>query len=346
MIKAGIIGAGGYTGIDLVRLLVQHPQVDIRVLVANSDAGRAVSDVFAHTLPAASALPVMLRLEEVDWRGVDVVFCCLPHGTSLQAVASLPETVRIVDLSADFRLRDIEVYRQWYGVAHTAPERLAQAVYGLSEVYRESICTAQLVACPGCYPTAALLPLLPLLRAGLVAPDDIIIDAKSGVTGAGRGLKQQNLFAEVAEAMHAYSVASHRHAPEIEQELSVAAGREIVVNFTPHLVPMNRGEYVTSYCRMMPKVQAGDIRRALQEAYRDTPFVIVREEGQIPATRHVRGSNYCHIAVFADRIPGRAIVVSALDNLVKGSGGQGVQNMNLMFGLPETAGLTQLPLMP
>jgi N-acetyl-gamma-glutamyl-phosphate reductase len=249
-------------------------------------------------------------------------------------------------MSADFRLRNPATYAEWYGGEHGAPELLKEAVYGLTEHYRDRIANARLVACPGCYPTAVLLALLPLAKAKLIATEDIIIDAKSGVSGAGRTLKQNNLFSEAGEGLSPYGIGNHRHVPEIEQELGLAARTPVKINFTPHLVPMSRGELCTSYVRLTGKTTASDLRKALSNANADSPFVRVVEEGVIPATQHVRGSNFCHIGVFADRIPGRAIIVSAIDNLVKGSAGQALQNFNVMFGYEETTALEQLPLFP
>jgi N-acetyl-gamma-glutamyl-phosphate reductase len=248
-------------------------------------------------------------------------------------------------MSADFRLRDMGVYAQWYGHEHRAPKLQGEAVYGLTEFYREKITASRLVACPGCYPTAALLALVPIARAKLIDVDDIVIDAKSGVTGAGRGLKQNTLFSEVGEGLSPYSVGTHRHAPEIEQEIGVAAGSSVTVNFTPHLIPMARGELCTSYVKLNG-ASADDLRAALSAAYKDEPFVHVAKKGVLPQTQNVRGSNYVQIGVFADRIKNRAIVISVLDNLVKGSAGQAIQNMNLMLGFPETTGLEQIALFP
>jgi N-acetyl-gamma-glutamyl-phosphate reductase len=236
-------------------------------------------------------------------------------------------------------------YAEWYGHEHRAPKLQGEAVYGLTEVYRDKIRSARLIACPGCYPTAALLALVPIAKAGLIDASDIIIDAKSGVTGAGRGLKQNTLFSEAGEGLSPYSVAKHRHAPEIEQEIGIAAGSAVTVNFTPHLIPMSRGELCTSYVKLKGGT-ADDLRAALEKTYRDEPFVHVAPKGVLPQTQNVRGSNYVQIGVFADRIKGRAIVISVLDNLVKGSAGQALQNMNIAFGLEETEGLLQLPLFP
>lgn len=346
-IRIGVLGASGYTGADLVRLAARHPRIDIVALTANTHAGKPMGEVFPHL--GMLDLPALVRWEDVDWSGLDAAFCGLPHGTTQEitaAVLAANPAVRVIDMSADFRLRDMRVYAEWYGHEHRAPELQPEAVYGLTEHYRDAVRGARLVACPGCYPTAALLALLPLVRAGLVDASDIIIDAKSGVSGAGRGLKQNTLFCEAGEGMSPYSVARHRHAPEIEQEIGRAAGAAVAVNFTPHLVPMSRGELCTSYLRLAAGASADDLRRSLQDAYRGETFVQVLDAGAMPQTQNVRGSNYVQVGVFADRILGRAIVISVLDNLVKGSAGQALQNMNVAFGLDETAGLLQLPLFP
>lgn len=343
-IRIGVLGASGYTGADLVRLAARHPNMEIAVLAASSHAGKALAEVFPHFafIPA----PALIKAEEADWSGCDAVFSGLPHGTAQDLIKTLPGSVKIIDMSADFRLRDAAVYAKWYGREHSATGLLTEAAYGLTEHYGETIAAARLVACPGCYPTATLLALLPLVSGGLIDPADIIIDAKSGVSGAGRSLKQNLLAAEAGEGLTPYGIASHRHAPEIEQEIGRAAGCEVIVNFTPHLIPMSRGELVTCYVRLSGGATADALRDTLSTAYGDKPFVHVAAKGVMPATQTVRGSNHCQIGVFADRMPGRAIVVSTIDNLVKGSAGQAIQNFNLMFGLPETAGLEQLPLFP
>jgi N-acetyl-gamma-glutamyl-phosphate reductase len=343
-LRAAVLGASGYTGADLIRLAARHPNIEITALIAKGHAGQTLAQVFPHL--SSLDLPNLVTSDEVDWDNVDVAFCGLPHGTAHAEIAKLPDRVKVIDMSADFRLRDLGTYAEWYGGEHSAPELLKGAVYGLTEHYRDQIKSARLVACPGCYPTAVLLALLPLLKGGHIAPEDIIIDAKSGVSGAGRSLKQNILFSEAGEGLSPYGIGSHRHVPEIEQELGAVAGAPVTVNFTPHLVPMTRGELCTSYVRLAAKTTAADLRQALDSAYAASPFLRVVEEGVIPATQHVRGSNYCHIGVFADRIPGRAIVVSAIDNLVKGSAGQALQNFNLMHGLDETTALEQLPLFP
>ena len=341
-ISVGIIGASGYTGADAVRLLAAHPNAEIKLLTGNAHAGKELAEIYPQF--AGLDAPALVKAEDSDWGGIDAAICGLPHSTAQDVIAQVPDSVKIIDMSADFRLRNADIYAEWYGRSHDNANLLSQAVYGLTEHYADEIKKARLVACPGCYPTAALSALLPLLKAGLLNSEDLIIDAKSGVTGAGRSLKEQNLFSEVAEGMNAYGVAAHRHAPEIEQEVAKAAGLDDVrVNFTPHLVPMNRGEYVSIYARANGG-KAADMKAAWQEFYADKPFVRVVDD--VPATRHVRGSNYCLLAAFDDRIDGRLILFSTLDNLVKGSSGQAIQNMNLMFGFDETAGLQQQPLYP
>ena len=343
-IRAAVLGASGYTGAELLRLLVHHTDVEVALVTADRRAGESMDTVFPHL--AGAGLPDLIRIDEADWGGIDVVFCCLPHGTTQEVVAALPDDLKVVDLSADFRLADTAAYAEWYGHDHRAPGLQEGAVYGLTEFARDAIRETRLVACPGCYPTASQLPLVPLLESGAILADDIIIDAKSGVTGAGRAAKEANLYAEVGEGMHAYGIAHHRHMPEIEQGLSRAAGRAITVNFTPHLVPMNRGILASIYVRLAAGTAPDDLRAILDDRFGDEPFVRVLAPGAAPATRHVRGSNHCLIGVFPDRLPGRAILISVIDNLVKGASGQAVQNMNLMFARPETAGLTQEPLFP
>ncbi len=344
IIRAAVLGASGYTGADMIRLAALHPAIRITALIAKGHAGQSLAQVFPHL--ASLDLPVLVSSDQMDWSEVDVVFGGLPHGTAHAEIGRLPKRIKIIDMSADFRLRDPKLYAEWYANEHSAPALLKDAVYGLTEHYRDQIKGARLVACPGCYPTAVLLALLPLAKAKLISLDDIIVDAKSGVSGAGRSLKQNILFAEAGEGLSPYGIGNHRHVPEIEQELGLASGTPVIVNFTPHLAPMARGELCTSYVRLAGKTSASDLRKALTHAYAQSPFVRVVEEGVIPATQHVRGSNFCHIGVFADRLKGRAIVVSAIDNLVKGSAGQALQNFNLMYGFDETTGLEQLPLFP
>jgi N-acetyl-gamma-glutamyl-phosphate reductase len=343
-LRIGVLGASGYTGADLMRLLLFHPAADLRILTADRHAGQRIAEVYPHL--AGYGLPTLISVGDADWSQVDVVFCGLPHGTTQEIIAGLPERLKIIDLSADFRLQDPATYAEWYGHEHKALDLQKQAAYGLTELNRDAVRAARLVACPGCYPTAVLLALTPVVEAGLVDPDDLVIDAKSGVSGAGRSVKQANLFCEVAEGCHPYGVAKHRHAPEIEQQLGSAAGRPVTVSFTPHLVPMNRGELVTCYVRMTAGQTVTDLRAALEARYAGEPFVDLLPPNVMPATRHVRGSNRCLIGTSADRIAGRAIIVAAIDNLVKGSSGQAIQNMNVMFDTPETVGLEQVALFP
>jgi N-acetyl-gamma-glutamyl-phosphate reductase len=296
------------------------------------------------------ALPKLTSIDGVDWKGagLDLAFCALPHGTTQKVIKDLlakaPKT-KVVDLSADFRLADTAAYARWYGHEHHAPELQKEAVYGLVEVYRDRIKTARLVANPGCYTTCAQLPLVPLLSAKAIDPDEIVVDAKSGMTGAGRAAKEEMLFSEVSEGFHAYGVGRHRHMAELDQEFSKAAGREVIVSFTPHLVPMNRGILSTIYVRGSGK-SPEDLHATLLKAYAKEPFVHVLPFGEMPQTRHVRGGNFTFIGLTKDRVEGRAIICSALDNLTKGASGQAVQNMNLMLGYPEITGLEQVALFP
>jgi N-acetyl-gamma-glutamyl-phosphate reductase len=343
-LRIAVLGASGYTGADLVRLALTHPRIEIAALSANAKAGQTMGEVWPH-FAAFPRLPKLCKAEDIDWSGVDVVFGCLPHATSAELLSGL-QGPQIIDLSADFRLKDAATYAGWYGNAHPAPHLLPGAVYGLTEFAREALPGAQVVACPGCYPTAALLALLPLVEGGLVSTDRITIFAMSGMSGAGRSLKEANLFTEIAESVDAYGVGKHRHMPEIEQELALRSGREVRVSFTPHHVPMNRGEFETITVELADGRGVVDLRAAYEARYADEPFVHLLPEGVAPASRMVRGSNHVVLNVFPDRVPGRAIVIVTIDNLVKGSSGQAIQNMNAMFGLPETMGLEQAPLFP
>lgn len=346
-IKIGVLGASGYTGSDLVRLAINHPNIEITTLTANSHAGKPMRAVFPHL--SHVALPDLITIDEADWNDVDAVFCGLPHGTTQAITADIfakYPNVKIIDMSADFRLRDPADYKEWYGLEHTATDIQKEAVYGLSEHYRDEISKARLIACPGCYPTAVLTALLPLAKAKQIDVDDLVIDAKSGVSGAGRGLKENTLFCESGEGLSPYAVGKHRHMAEIEQEIGAVAGKEIITNFTPHLIPMSRGEMVTSYVRLSDGVTADDLRNTLSARYSDEPFIQVAPKGVLPATQHVRGSNFAIVSVVEDRIPGRAIVIAVIDNLVKGSAGQAIQNFNIAYGLEETTGLEQMPMFP
>jgi N-acetyl-gamma-glutamyl-phosphate reductase len=347
--KIGVLGASGYTGGELVRLLLRHPRVEIVLLTAERRAGEEMRNVFPQFSPFP--LPKLVAIEGLDWAkaGLDVAFCALPHATTQKVIKELlakaPAT-KVVDLSADFRLHDTAAYAKWYGHEHYAPELQKEAVYGLTEIHRREVRKARLVANPGCYTSCAELPLIPLIRNKAIELDEIVIDAKSGMTGAGRAAKEAMLFSEVSEGFHAYGVGHHRHMAELDQEFSLAAEREVLVTFTPHLVPMNRGILSTIYVRGRRGRTPEDLHAILLKFYAKEPFVHVLPFGETPQTRHVRGSNMTFIGVAKDRVPGRAIVISALDNLTKGASGQAIQNMNAMMGWAETTGLEQVALFP
>jgi N-acetyl-gamma-glutamyl-phosphate reductase len=339
--KIAILGASGYTGAELVRLIATHPSIEIAALAANSKAGQSMAAVFPHLRHLD--LPDLVRIEDIDFTGIDLCFCALPHKTSQEVIAALPRDLRIVDLSADFRLRDPADYEKWYGNPHAAVEMQQEAVYGLTEFYRDEIRSARLVAGTGCNAATGQYVLRPLIAAGVIDLDDIILDLKCGVSGAGRSLKENLLHAELSEGYHAYALGgTHRHLGEFDQEFSAIAGRDVRIQFTPHLIPANRGILATGYV----KGDAQTVHDVLGKAYAREPFIEVLPFGEAPSTRHVRGSNFCHIGVTADRIAGRAIVVGALDNLTKGSSGQALQNANLILGEEETAGLMLAPVFP
>jgi N-acetyl-gamma-glutamyl-phosphate reductase len=345
--KIGVLGASGYTGGELVRLLLRHPKVSVAALTGDRRAGQPMAAVFPQF--AGFELPKLITVEELDAGALDLVFCALPHGTTQVVIKGLTEKhedLKIVDLSADFRLTDPAAYEKWYGHPHQALELQSEAVYGLVEIYRDEIKTARLVANPGCFTTTSIIAIVPLIEAGAINPDEIVIDSKTGMTGAGRSPKETMLFSEVSEGIHAYGVAHHRHMAELDQEFSLAAKRTVTATFTPHLAPMNRGIYATHYVRAEGKTSIEQMHRVLADFYAGEYFVRVLPLGEVPQSRHVRGSNFVHIGVVADRIPGRAIVISTTDNLVKGASGQAVQNMNLMLGFPESMGLEQIALFP
>ncbi len=343
-LHAVIIGASGYTGAELVRILYGHPNVVIKALVANSNAGQPIKSIYPHF--SDIDLPDLIKLEEVDFAGVDVAFCCLPHATSQEVIANLPSQVKVIDLSADFRLRNPDDYKEWYGKDHAALEQQHEAVYGLSEIYRDQIKEKRIVACPGCYPTSMLLPLIPLLRNKIISSDNIIVDSKSGITGAGRSPKTANLFTEMNDNVKAYGIGGHRHIAEVEQELSLVAGQKVTATFTPQVVPMNRGILSNIYIQMAEGKTIDDIKNTLRDFYQDEEFVVVHTDGYAPTTKDVCGSNRAMMGIFADRVADRAIIVSVIDNLVKGASGQAVQNMNISFDLPENTGLAKISMFP
>ena len=342
-INTAILGASGYTGAELIRLLNGHPLFTITALTGDSQAGKEMAEVYPHL--RARGLPKLVKHTQVDFAAIDLVFCCLPHGTTQEIIASLPSHVRIVDLSADFRLQDIAAYHHWYGHEHRAPALQREAVYGLTEQARDAIKTARLVANPGCYPTCSLLPLLPLIEAKLIQPQSIIINALSGISGAGRSVKQELLFTELDGGVSAYGIGHHRHMAEMDQEITHAAKTPVSVNFTPHLVPMTRGMLATTHVNMNHGTDVNTLRTTLKTRYANEFFIQVLEQGS-PASHHVRGTNFCAISVHHGRRAGEAILVSAIDNLVKGAAGQALQNANLMFGLAETTNLDHTAIVP
>ncbi|MDE0970181.1 MAG: N-acetyl-gamma-glutamyl-phosphate reductase [Octadecabacter sp.] len=339
--KIAILGASGYTGAELVRLISGHPSIEITALSGNSKAGQSMAQVFPHLRHLD--LPILTTIEDVNFNDVDLVFCALPHKTSQEVISKLPKNLKIVDLSADFRLRDPAVYKKWYGINHTSLEIQKEAVYGLTEFYRDEIAAARVVAGTGCNAATAQFALRPLIAAGVIDLDEIIVDLACGASGAGRSLKENLLHAELSEGAHAYAVGgNHRHLGELDQEFSLVAGRTVTVQFTPHLIPANRGILATVYV----KGDAQTLYKIIEKKYKDEPFIKVLPFGEHPSIRHIRGSNFCHVGVVADRRQGRAIIIAALDNLTKGSSGQALQNANLMLNLPETMGLMMAPLFP
>lgn len=347
MIKVGIVGATGYTGVELLRLLAPRDEIDITVVTSRELEGTLVSDLFP-SLRGHLALPFSAP-DPQALGACDVVFFATPHAVAMHTVPELLALgTRVIDLSADFRIKDIPTWESWYGVAHACPELVAGAVYGLPEVNRDAISSARLIAVPGCYPTAVQLGFLPLLEEGMASLDRLIADAKSGVSGAGRKAAVGSLFSESADSIAAYGVEGHRHLPEIKQGLQAAAGADVGLMFVPHLTPMIRGILATLYAPLKPGIEASNesLQRIYEKRFANEPFVEVLPQGQLPATRDVRGSNRCEISVRYNAETHTAIVIAAEDNLVKGASGQAVQNMNLMFGLPETQGLRGIALMP
>lgn len=344
-LKTAILGASGYTGAEAVRLISGHPKLQLTALTGHSRAGEAFGEVFPSYRHAG--LPDVVKWDDVDWDDIDVAFACLPHGASQDTIAQIaPRVDTVIDLSADFRLRDPDVYAANYGRSHDAQDLLKDAVYGLTEFARDKLLGAKLVACPGCYPTCSLLSLLPAAMNGLIDLSTVTIDAKSGATGAGRKATLGLSFTELAEGAQAYGVGNHRHAPEIDQILERVSGENTCVSFTPHLVPMNRGEITTVYARLSAGTTVDDVRAAYVARYENEAFVHVEAPGVVPQTRHVRASNHCRIGIFPDRASDRVIIIGVIDNLTKGSSGQAVQNLNAVKGWDETLGLTGQPVFP
>ncbi len=346
MIKVGIIGATGYAGAELVRLLLGHREAEIVWYGSRSYVDERYAKIYQNMFQLVDAKCMEDNMEEMASK-VDVIFTATPQGLCASLLnEDILKKVKIVDLSADFRIKDVKVYEKWYGIEHKAPQFIEEAVYGLCEVNRETVKKARIVANPGCYPTCSFLSVYPLVKEGLIEPNKLIIDAKSGTSGAGRGAKVDNLFCEVNENIKAYGVAGHRHTPEIEEQLSLAAKKEVVINFTPHLVPMQRGILVTAYASLTREVSYEELKAVYDRYYQDEYFVRVLEKDVCPQTRWVEGSNFVDVNFKIDKRTNRVIMMGAMDNLVKGAAGQAVQNMNLMFGCEEAEGLLMAPLFP
>lgn len=346
MIKVGIIGATGYAGAELVRLLMQHKEAKIKWYGSRSYVDKKYYEVFQNMFQIVDDTCLDDNMEELS-NAVDVIFTATPQGLCASLVnEEILKKVKIIDLSADFRIKDVAVYEKWYGIEHKSPQFIEEAVYGLCEINREKIRGARLIANPGCYPTCSTLSIYPLAKEGLIDMNTIIIDAKSGTSGAGRSAKVGNLFCEVNENIKAYGVATHRHTPEIEEQLSYASGEDVKINFTPHLVPMNRGILVTAYASLKKEVSYEDVKAVYDKYYAKEKFVRVLDKNVCPETRWVEGSNYVDVNFEIDERTGRIIMMGAMDNLVKGAAGQAIQNMNLLFGLDETEGLIQVPMFP
>lgn len=344
--KVGIIGATGYAGAEIVRLLSFHPEAEIVWYGSRSYVDKKFSDVFGNMFQIVNDVCKGENIAELA-ETVDVIFTATPQGLCSSLVnEDILSKVKIIDLSADFRIKDISVYEKWYQIEHKSPQFIDEAVYGLCEINRDKIKAARLIANPGCYPTCSFLSIYPLAKEGLIDMNSIIIDAKSGTSGAGRGAKVNNLYCEVNENIKAYGVAAHRHTPEIEEQLSYASGKDVVINFTPHLVPMNRGILITAYANLIKDIGNDDIYEIYHSYYDDEYFVRVLPDGVCPETRWVEGSNFVDVGIKKDDRTGRVIMMGAMDNLVKGAAGQAVQNMNIMFGLDESCGLNFAPLFP
>ncbi len=343
--KVAVIGATGYTGLELLRLLLSHPEVEVTALTSQKYGGLPIEQVFPSLMKNLSLRCEELHADQIS-KNADFIFTAVPHKTAMEIVPLFHRHgKRVVDLSADFRLKDASLYEKWYQ-RHIAKDLLEESVYGLPEIYREKIRGAKIVGNPGCYPTGALLGLIPLIKKDIISFEGIVIDSKSGVSGAGRDVVLESLFCEVNEGVKAYKVFSHRHTPEIEQELSGLARRDVSVTFVPHLIPMDRGILTTIYVKLIKKINLKDVIDTFQEVYQSEPFIRIHPEGRLPDTKEVRGSNYCDIGVALSETGDRAVIVTAIDNLVKGASGEAVQNMNIMLGYPETMGLEAIPLVP
>jgi N-acetyl-gamma-glutamyl-phosphate reductase len=343
--RIGIIGATGYTGVELLRLLIHHPGVEVMALTSQKYAGLPIGQVFPSLMKSLQIKCEELNIDQISQK-TDLVFIALPHKTAMETVPLFYRAgKKVVDLSADFRLKDSAVYERWYQ-KHTAPDLLGESVYGLPELHRDKIRSAKIVGNPGCYPTGALIGLIPVLKKGLVFSEGIVVDSKSGVSGAGRDVVLESLFCEVNEGVKAYKLFAHRHTPEIEQELSLLAQKKVAITFVPHLIPMDRGILSSIYVQLAKKVKTEELLNVFQECYEGEPFVRLYPKGKLPNTKDVRGSNFCDIGLAVSESGDRAVIVTAIDNLVKGASGEAIQNMNIMLGYPETMGLEVIPLAP
>jgi N-acetyl-gamma-glutamyl-phosphate reductase len=343
--RVGIIGATGYTGVELLRLLLHHPEVEVTALTSQKYAGVPIDQVFPSLMKHLQLKCEELAVDQIS-KKTDFIFTAVPHKTAMETVPLFYRVgKRIVDLSADFRFKDAGVYERWYQ-KHTSADLLPESVYGLPELHRDKIRNAKIVGNPGCYPTGALIGLIPLVEKGMVSLENIVIDSKSGVSGAGRDVVLESLFCEVNEGVKAYKIFEHRHLPEIEQELSGMTQKKVAVTFVPHLIPMDRGILTTIYLLLTKKWKTEEVLNAFQEHYQKEPFIRIYPKGKLPNTKDVRGSNYCDIGVKVNEADGRTVIITAIDNLVKGASGEAVQNMNIMLGFPETMGLEALPLSP
>ena len=339
-ISVSIIGGSGYTGAELMRIVSRHPHLKLVQVVANRNAGKKIQDIFPHLRHLN--LPDFISFEKMIFEGLDLIFCALPHATSQEIIVKIPEGIKIIDLSADFRLERVEEYERWYGQKHIAPSLQEKSVYGLTEIYEEKIKKGSLIACTGCNSAATLYPIFPLLNEGIINDDNLIINLGAGVSGAGRDAKQNIIHAEVSEGVKPYNIGKHRHIAELEQEFKKASNKKMDITFIPHLLPQNRGVIVS----IPLSLPASLIHKTLENFYKNSPFIIVLPIEEIPATQHVRGSNFCHIGVISDHNKDKSVVISVLDNLIKGSAGQAVQNANIMFDFDETSGLLESPVFP
>ncbi len=339
-ISVSIIGGSGYTGAELIRLISKHPHFQLNQVVANRNAEKKIQDIFPHLRHLN--LPNFIKFDQMDFDNVDLIFCALPHATSQEIIVKVPEGKKIIDLSADFRLESIEEYERWYGTKHIANSLQKKAVYGLTEIYKEKIKRGSLIACTGCNSAATLYPVLPLLNEGIINCDNLTINLGAGVSGAGRDAKQNIIHSEISEGVKPYNIGKHRHIAELEQEFKKATNNKIDITFIPHLLPQNRGVLVS----IPIDSPASIVHKTLEDFYSNAPFIIILPIEEIPATQHVRGSNFCHIGVISDHNKNKSVVISVLDNLIKGSAGQAIQNANIMFDFDETSGLMESPIFP